>query len=216
MLADNSRLTPSIPRPLGAALALVLLFGLACEDKRAKAPSAAEPKAPTPAAPKAAATVSADKKICTSLRDQFYGLIGEGGACTKDSDCACYRGLTNCGGVTDAKSARRLKTITQLYRFARCPKNTCKPTAGCAAACVSSRCVKTQVGARPAPKKAPVARAQPSPPPRRQDAAATPSARATEAETQRRRQAINERHRRLLAGRANAGPVLVKLYATDW
>lgn len=87
---------------------------------------------------------SATGPRCAELEKQFARVLGDGGSCSADSDCACYGQSTTaskCGGVSDCKTAAALAAIGKEYHALKCPRNyRCAPWK-CVPVCRKGKCV---------------------------------------------------------------------------
>lgn len=118
----------------------VLLALPACEEPERSA---------DPVKPATATKQAVRPDACAALREQARELLVDksAGRCDRDTDCVCYPAAATCGGVTDAKTARRLHTLARMFRLARCKSARCEPVQ-CAPRCVAGRCVASGSASR--------------------------------------------------------------------
>ena len=88
------------------------------------------------------AAASCRESRCDSIRREFDGVLANAaGTCVSDEGCALYPVLVNCGGVTDAATAKRLAELHERYRQEGCPGViACAPRLAEFPACVNGRC----------------------------------------------------------------------------
>lgn len=89
------------------------------------------------------AAASCRESRCESIRREFDGVLANASdTCVSDEGCALYPVLVNCGGVTDAATAKRLTELHDKYRQEGCPRViACAPRIAEIPACVNGRCV---------------------------------------------------------------------------
>lgn len=98
--------------------------------------------APTPSSEPPRAATPCDAHIA-----EFARVLGAAsGACTTAADCGCYPGgvggASACGGVTDARTADRLRAIADRFHAEGCDGTIqCAPWI-CAPKCENARCVR--------------------------------------------------------------------------
>lgn len=115
---DNSSTPPAAPQhPVPTTLT------------EAPPPSASTLAPPQSSATPAAASTadSSPDDACELTREKYRKLLARGGACTKDEECAHYRGGyvggnggSPCGGITDTTTALALDQITRDLGDAHC------------------------------------------------------------------------------------------------
>jgi hypothetical protein len=82
---------------------------------------------------------------CSVIAERFDAVLaGSTGACNTDADCGCYNPVsrkTVCGGITDKKTADRLRELEAEFHRAKCEWWVeCGPWA-CVPVCARGRCV---------------------------------------------------------------------------
>lgn len=115
------------------AAALAALVALAGCGRSSESP---------PAKPADAAPLDACGRIAATWR---AGLAGATNACATPRDCNCWQSIAGdlgCGGMTDAVTAKRLRTLRQDYLAAGCKVDISCPLFACEAECVDGICRK--------------------------------------------------------------------------
>jgi len=140
------------PLPAKAPLVVLLLLALSPAGCRRQAdrtpPPSTTPPPPNQAAKRAADASPSTEDPCASLRAQFRQVLAAGASrtCQRAEQCGCYPALTDCGGVADAVTVERLRTLARMFRLAGCSLPRCDAQVPCRPACVGGRCVSSAHG----------------------------------------------------------------------
>lgn len=108
-----------------ALLGLLAMAAAGCNEARSQPPTPAK---------KAAA------ERCQRLIKQLEKVRGRGGACKADRDCTCHPGITDCGGVTDKRTAKRIVSIVGRYYRGNCPTYRRCALKRCVVSCRAGAC----------------------------------------------------------------------------